>query len=98
MYHKIRSVQGTSKQGLTCLLVPKDKGKDPKTCTDWVSVDLPHDMETHLRDRNRQHFGQAAGKPPTMHATLTGQLPLEPQNLSSKVITRHPNLTPSCNL
>jgi hypothetical protein len=34
MYRKIRSVQGTSKQGLTRLLVPEDKDKDPKTCTD----------------------------------------------------------------
>jgi hypothetical protein len=66
MYRKIRSVQGTSKQGITCLLVPKDKDEDPKTCTGWVSVDLPHDIETHLRYRNRQHFGQAAGTPPTM--------------------------------
>ncbi len=66
MYRKIRSVQGTSKQGLTCLLVPEDIDEDPKTCTEWVSVDLPHDIETHLRDRNRKHFGQSDGTPPSM--------------------------------
>ena len=51
MYRKIRSVQGTSKQGLTHLLVPADSDGDPKTCTEWVSVDLPCDIETHLRAR-----------------------------------------------
>ena len=66
MFRKIRSVQGTSKQGLTRLLVPSDPTEDPKTCTGWVSVDLPTDIETHLRTRNRKHFGQAEGTPPTM--------------------------------
>jgi hypothetical protein len=84
VYRKIRSVQGTSKQGLTRLLVPEDIDEDPKTCTEWVSVDLPHDIETHLRDRNLKHFRQATGTPQTMPpflATLTGQLPLEPPNI-----------------
>jgi hypothetical protein len=55
-----------SKQGLTCLLVPDNIEDDPKTCTEWVSVDLPRDIETHLRARNRKHFGQAKGTPPTL--------------------------------
>jgi hypothetical protein len=66
MYRKIRSIQGTSEQGLTRLLVPEDIKEDPKKCTKWVLVDLPHDIETHLRARNRKHFGQAKGTPPTM--------------------------------
>jgi hypothetical protein len=66
MYRKIRSVQGTSKQGLARLLVPEDIDEDPTTCTEWVSVDLPHDIKTYTRDRNRKHFGQAAGTLPTM--------------------------------
>ncbi len=66
MFRKIRSVQGTIKQGLTRLLVPQDTEHDPKTCTEWVSVDLPRDIENHLRARNRKHFGQAEGTPPTM--------------------------------
>jgi hypothetical protein len=66
MFRKIRSVQGTSKKGLTRVLVPSEPTADPKTCTKWVSVDLPTDIETHLRTRNRKHFGQTEGPPPTM--------------------------------
>jgi hypothetical protein len=65
-YHKIQSVQGTSKQGLTRLFVPEDIDEDPKTCTGWVSIDLTGDIEPHLRARNRKHFGQAEGTPPTL--------------------------------
>ena len=66
MYPKIWSVQGTSKQGLTRLLVPSDIEGDPKTCTKWVSLDLPRDIENHLRSCNGKHFGQAEGTPPTL--------------------------------
>jgi hypothetical protein len=66
IFHKIRSVQGTSKKGLTRVLISSEPTADPKTCTEWVSVDLPKDIETHLRTRNRKHSGQAEGTPPTM--------------------------------
>jgi hypothetical protein len=67
IFREVRSVQqGTSKKGLTRVLVPSEPTVDPKTCTKWVPVDLPKDIETHLSTCNHKHFGQVEGTPPTM--------------------------------
>ena len=66
MYQKLRNIQGSQKSSITRLLVPEDPTANPKTCTEWRSVDLPNEIATHLRNRNRKHFGQAHGTPPTI--------------------------------
>jgi hypothetical protein len=40
--------------------------ENPRTCTDWKTIDDPSEMEFYLQMRNRRHFGQAHGTPFTV--------------------------------
>ena len=67
MYAKIRAIRkNQSKQGISALQVPADPDDDPKTCTQWRTVDLPEEILELLRKRNQAHFGQAEGTPFTL--------------------------------
>jgi len=67
MFSKIRSQrESNGKAGVSRLEVPAVDGENPKTCTNWKTVDLPQEVMDHLRQRNRTHFGQAQGTPFTV--------------------------------
>ena len=68
MYAKLRFIRKDSNQqsGLSRLEVPLNPLEDPKTCTVWRTVDSPKEITTFLLERNRKHFGQAAGTPFTL--------------------------------
>jgi hypothetical protein len=63
-------------KGMTSVKVPAswpttDAGFDgpienPKSCSDWKSVDTPKEMLYYLSKRNQLHFGQAQGTPFTV--------------------------------
>ena len=65
MYKKLRFIRrdGTRQQGLTQIQVPSDPSDDPKSCTDWKTIDTPEEITRYLLARNQAHFGQAAGTP-----------------------------------
>jgi hypothetical protein len=88
MYAKIRAIRKqNNKQGITTLEVPVTPTNDPKTCTQWQTVDLPEEILDLLQQRNQSHFGQANGTPFTVGtmkqdfdfegATHTSELVLE---------------------
>ena len=74
-YKILRSIQGKSKAstGIHSLQVPSSwpsepthnsqaddfSLEDPKTATDWRSVQCPQEIQFLLRLRNQRHFGQA---------------------------------------
>jgi len=64
--------QSASQKGITRLEVPMDDNENPKTCTNWRTLDVPTDILDALLRRNRTHFGQADGtpftKPPLSHS------------------------------
>ncbi|KAL7569758.1 hypothetical protein ACA910_005702 [Epithemia clementina (nom. ined.)] len=68
MYRKLRYLQSPGgSSGISKLEVPRDpQVTDYASCTDWISIDTPLDIESRLRDRNRRHFGQAHGTFPTV--------------------------------
>ena len=62
MFRKISFMRGNkSKTGITRLDVPIDPLQDPKQCEDWKTLEIPSEIDTHLRNRNQKHFGQASG-------------------------------------
>ncbi len=54
------------RQGVTRQEIPKPPSADPKSCTDWQTIDTPSEIVEHLQRQNRQHFGQAHGTPFTI--------------------------------
>jgi hypothetical protein len=55
------------KQGITKLEVPRNPLKTTdKECRDWITITIPQEIETKLRQRNQSHYGQAAGSLPTV--------------------------------
>jgi hypothetical protein len=77
MYRKIKAVRGKHKSGgFTSIQVPEpwpDPHSEytstalpnPKTATEWKTIDLPDEIVYYLLTRNRLHFGQAQGTPCT---------------------------------
>jgi hypothetical protein len=76
MYRKIKAIRGKNiTGGFTSIDVPLswppahtdpttvDSLPDPKTATEWRTVDLPDEIVYYLLTRNRLHFGQAKGTP-----------------------------------
>ena len=57
--------------GVTRLEIPCPPSADPKSCTEWQTVDIPSEIVEHLQRRNRQHFGQAHGSPFTINPLAT---------------------------
>ena len=52
--------------GVTRIEIPRHEGSDPKTCSDWIQVDIPSEVLRLLQQRNKSHFGQAFGTPFTI--------------------------------
>jgi hypothetical protein len=78
LYRKIKAVRGlNNKSGFTSIKVPTswpsahsetDNIQDlpnPKTATEWKTIDLPDEIVYYLLTQNRLHFGQADGTPLT---------------------------------
>ncbi|KAI2499828.1 hypothetical protein MHU86_14645 [Fragilaria crotonensis] len=56
------------RQGITRIEIPShDPSDDPKSCTEWQTIDIPTEIVSQLQNRNRKHFGQAHGTPFTTH-------------------------------
>ena len=70
---------------MTCIEIPTPPTADPKTCTNWVQIDLPDEVAFHLKERNKRHFGQAAGSPFTV-PPLSTQLGYEAQSITAEQI------------
>ncbi|KAI2490363.1 hypothetical protein MHU86_24203 [Fragilaria crotonensis] len=67
LFQKLARVRRTQeRQGVTRVEIPRLDSDDPKTCTDWVQVDVPTEILRLLQARNRNHFGQAFGTPFTV--------------------------------
>jgi hypothetical protein len=72
MFKKLANVRKThTRQGVTRVEVPRLEGEDPKTCTDWIQIDVPTEVLERLQQRNRNHFGQAFGTPFTVPPLAT---------------------------
>jgi hypothetical protein len=64
LFAKLRSVQTEgARKGVTSIEIPKHPDEDPKSCTEWVQVDVPTEVLQHLQKRNQAHFGHAKGTP-----------------------------------
>ena len=69
-YQKLKYIrQVDAPRGVTELKVPLDPNMDPKTCPKeeeyWRTTQVPEEITQLLITRNRHHFGQAQGTPPT---------------------------------
>lgn len=79
-YQKLQAIRRRdgSAGGISSLRVPIDPNVDPKQCppsaAHWRTERAPEEIERLLLDRNRAHFGQAAGTPLTAQGIAT-QLP-----------------------
>jgi exonuclease III len=68
MFEKIRRFRpNEQKQGITRIEIPVHPSDDPKTCTEWRTIDVPNQIVRQLQRRNRTHFGQAQGTPFTVN-------------------------------
>ena len=61
-YARTRGVR----QGIAMIEIPRHDGVDPKTCTDWQTIEIPTAIAHHLQQRNQKHFSQAQGSPFTI--------------------------------
>ncbi|KAG7341114.1 hypothetical protein IV203_023067 [Nitzschia inconspicua] len=69
MWRQLRALNPVGDQGITTIDVPTDGNFETnhcKECTDWTTIDEPKNIEAALLKRNRIHFGQAQGTPPTI--------------------------------
>jgi hypothetical protein len=67
MFQKLKFARGINKTGLSRIQIPRDDTKrDYKGCTDWITIEVPKEIEEKLRERNQRHFGQADGTHPTV--------------------------------
>jgi hypothetical protein len=49
LFQKLKSLQLVrQKSGVTCIEIPSPPTADPKTCTDWVQIDIPTEVVFHL--------------------------------------------------
>ena len=101
LFEKLKALrQKRVKSGVTRIEVPMHEGIDPKVCTEWKQLDIPSDVLHHLRERNRSHFGQAAGTPFTIpplseNLSFTGHTEAASNILRGECIYRgtDPNVT-----
>ena len=67
LFSKLRSVRTKNeRRGVTAIEIPVHPDVDPKTCTEWQTIDVPTEIVEHLQARNKIHFGQAHGTPFTI--------------------------------
>ena len=72
LFAKLRSfrLKGV-RQGVTSIEIPMHPDQDPKTCTEWRTIDVPSEIVDHIQERNKAHFGQAQGTPFTVPPLAT---------------------------
>jgi exonuclease III len=64
LFEKLKAIRARSQRsGVTRIEIPVHPFTDPKTCTEWQTIDVPEEIVHHLQCRNRKHFGQADGTP-----------------------------------
>ena len=67
MFAKLKALRSPNERiGVTRLEIPLHLDSDPKTCTEWQTIDLPSDILFHLQERNKRHFSKAYGTPFTI--------------------------------
>jgi len=67
MFSKLRSaLQTDTDMMIHEIQVPLDPSQDPKSCTEWTTLDVPDDIIAALQQRNTIHFYQAQGTPFTI--------------------------------
>ena len=67
LFEKLRSARLTGdRRGVVTLEIPVHPDADPKTCSEWRTIDVPAEIVDNLQRRNRKHFGQAQGAPFTV--------------------------------
>ena len=68
MFRKLKAMRNPEgyTSGITRIEVPVHENQDPKSCTEWKTIDIPSEVLLHLQHRNRRHFGQADGTPFTV--------------------------------
>jgi hypothetical protein len=73
MFDKLKSVKiKGQKQGVTRLEIPQHPDSDPKTCTEWRTIEeVPTEIVEQLQKRNQNHFSQARGTPFTIDPLWT---------------------------
>ncbi|KAG7367974.1 endonuclease/exonuclease/phosphatase family protein [Nitzschia inconspicua] len=100
MWRQLRALNPVGDQGITTIDVPTDGNFETnhcKECTDWTTIDEPKNIEAALLKRNRIHFGQAQGTPPTISplrekinwsaSTYESELILEGDNIDSAMLS-----------
>jgi hypothetical protein len=86
LFQKLTSLRLVrQKSGVTRIEIPSLPTADPKTCTEWIQIDVPEEVVFHLSERNRRHFGQAAGSPFTV-PPLSTQLGYDAQSDTAEEI------------
>jgi hypothetical protein len=69
LFDKLKAARARGQRsGVTRIEIPVHPQADPKTCTEWQTIDVPDEIVMHLQSRNRKHFGQADGTPFTIDA------------------------------
>jgi hypothetical protein len=74
MFRRVPSAQASKAGGISMIKVPVDPEADPKAPTTlFKSIVDPTEVEQHILQRNKTHFGQARDTPPA-HPTITDLL------------------------
>ena len=67
LFAKLRTLRLKSTcRGVTSIEIPVHPDDDPKTCTEWRTIDVPSEIVEQIQERNKIHFGQAHGSPFTV--------------------------------
>jgi hypothetical protein len=110
LFQELKRVRYTrARKGEVRLEIPLHPEVDPKSCTEWTTVEVPEDIVRHLQERNRIHFGQAHGTPFTgprlsnhlgfcgngveSKQMLNGTHDLSPYSESVRLLLRHMQYT-----
>lgn len=72
LFEKLKTLRARGHRGgVTRIEIPVHPCEDPKTCTEWQTIDVPDEIVHHLQARNLKHFGQAHGTPFTCEPLIT---------------------------
>lgn len=64
LFKKLRNILKPPRSSqIQSVSVPTDPTQDPKSCTEWTTLDIPQDIYQSITTRNQQHFNQAHGSP-----------------------------------
>ena len=62
VWMKCRVARGLKKGGLSHIEVPTNPNDNPRTCTDWTTVDDQAEMVDHIQSHLGKHFAQSANR------------------------------------